>query len=26
VRAGQTLGLGKWWSNMSLVKRFPILE
>lgn len=26
VKAGQTLGLGKWWSNMSLVKRFPILE
>jgi thiosulfate dehydrogenase [quinone] large subunit len=26
VRAGQTLGLGKWWSNVSLVKRFPILE
>jgi thiosulfate dehydrogenase [quinone] large subunit len=26
VKAGQTLGLGKWWSNTSLVKRFPILE
>ncbi|MGD0056757.1 MAG: hypothetical protein ABSB83_02745 [Methanomassiliicoccales archaeon] len=26
VKAGQTLGLGKWWSSTSLVKRFPILE
>lgn len=26
VKAGQTLGLGKWWSNISYVKRFPILE
>jgi len=26
VKAGQTLGLGKWWSNISIVKRFPILE
>ncbi|MDH7508103.1 MAG: hypothetical protein QHH00_01735 [Methanomassiliicoccales archaeon] len=26
VKAGHTWGLGKWWSNTSLVKRFPILE
>jgi len=26
VKAGQTLGLGKWWSNISIVKRFPILK
>lgn len=26
VGAGRWLGLGKWWSEQSLVKRFPILE
>jgi thiosulfate dehydrogenase [quinone] large subunit len=26
VKAGQTLGLGKWWLNTPLVRRFPILE
>ncbi len=26
VKAGQTWGLGKWWSNTTLVKKFPILE
>lgn len=26
VKAGQTLGLGRWWSSTSLVKRYPILE
>ncbi len=26
VRAGETLGLGKWWSSTPLVKRLPILE
>lgn len=26
VKPGKWLGLGKWWSQTSLVKRFPILE
>ena len=26
VKPGQWLGLGKWWANNKLVKRFPILE
>ncbi|HPR98024.1 MAG TPA: hypothetical protein P5202_00435 [Methanomassiliicoccales archaeon] len=26
VRAGQALGLGKWWSTTPLVKRIPFLE
>ena len=26
VGAGSWLGLGKWWSEQPLVKRFPILE
>jgi len=26
VNAGQWLGLGKWWSNTNLVKRYPILR
>jgi len=26
VRAGRTFGLGKWWSETKLVKRFPWLE
>ncbi|MGB2825351.1 MAG: hypothetical protein WBC49_01770 [Thermoplasmata archaeon] len=26
VGAGQWIGFGKWWSELSLVKRFPILE
>jgi len=26
VGAGRWLGLGKWWSEQALVKRFPILE
>ena len=26
VRPGRWLGLGKWWSEQSLVRRFPILE
>lgn len=26
VKAGQCWGLGKWWSNTKLVKKFPILE
>jgi len=26
VMPGRWLGLGKWWSNTPLVKRFPILE
>lgn len=26
VRPGRWLGLGKWWSETPLVKRFPILE
>lgn len=26
VKPGQWLGLGKWWANLSIVKRFPILE
>lgn len=26
VKPGQWLGLGKWWANTKLVKRFPILE
>lgn len=26
VKPGRWLGLGKWWSETSLVKRFPILE
>lgn len=26
VKAGQYLGLGKWWANTGWVKRFPILE
>lgn len=26
VGAGSWFGLGKWWSEQSLVKRFPILE
>jgi len=25
-QSGQTLGLGKWWWNTALVKKFPILE
>ena len=26
VKAGDTLGLGRWWSETRLVKRFPILK
>lgn len=26
ARAGHTLGLGKWWSNTSLVKKYNLLE
>ena len=26
VKPGRWLGLGEWWSNTKLVKRFPILE
>jgi len=26
VKPGKWLGLGKWWANIKLVKRFPILE
>ena len=26
VKPGKWWGLGKWWSNTALVKRFPILE
>ena len=26
VRAGRTIGLGKWWSGTKIVKRFPWLE
>lgn len=26
TKAGEHLGLGKWWSNTVLVKKFPILE
>ena len=26
VSAGDTLGLGRWWANTALVKRFPILK
>ena len=26
VKAGQWLGLGKWWSNFGLVKKYPFLE
>jgi thiosulfate dehydrogenase [quinone] large subunit len=26
VNAGQWFGLGKWWSNTKLVKRYPILQ
>ena len=26
VQPGKWLGLGKWWSEQSLVRRFPILE
>lgn len=26
VKPGKWIGLGEWWSNTSLVKRFPILE
>ena len=26
VRAGRTIGLGGWWSNTKIVKRFPWLE
>jgi thiosulfate dehydrogenase [quinone] large subunit len=26
VKPGRWLGLGEWWSNTPLVKRFPILE
>ncbi|XRQ10499.1 DoxX family protein [Actinomadura welshii] len=26
VKAGDTLGLGEWWSNTRLVKRFPVLK
>jgi len=25
-RSGRTLGLGSWWANTGLVKRFPFLE
>ena len=25
-RSGQTLGLGKWWANTGIVKRFSFLE
>ena len=25
-RSGHTLGLGRWWANTGLVKRFPFLE
>ncbi|WP_030172158.1 DoxX family membrane protein [Spirillospora albida] len=26
VSAGDTLGLGRWWSNLALVKRLPFLK
>ena len=26
VKAGRTIGLGKWWSNTKIVDRFPWLE
>jgi thiosulfate dehydrogenase [quinone] large subunit len=26
VKPGRWWGLGKWWANMALVKRYPILE
>lgn len=26
VRSGHTLGLGKWWSSIRLVRRYPLLE
>ncbi|MDH3364703.1 MAG: DoxX family membrane protein [Thermoplasmata archaeon] len=26
IGAGQTFGLGKWWSELPIVKRYPILE
>lgn len=26
VKPGRWLGLGEWWANLSLVKKFPILE
>jgi thiosulfate dehydrogenase [quinone] large subunit len=26
VKPGRWLGLGKWWANTAIVKRFPILE
>jgi thiosulfate dehydrogenase [quinone] large subunit len=26
VGAGDTLGLGKWWSNTTLVRKYPILK
>jgi len=26
VKVGQWLGLGKWWVNTSIVKKYPILE
>ncbi|TDC63016.1 DoxX family membrane protein [Actinomadura sp. GC306] len=26
VKAGDTLGLGEWWSNTKLAQRFPILK
>lgn len=26
LKAGNTLGLGRWWSDMALVKKYPILE
>jgi len=26
VKAGQWLGLGKWWANLDIVKKYPILE
>jgi thiosulfate dehydrogenase [quinone] large subunit len=26
IKAGRTIGLGKWWSNTKIVKMFPWLE
>ena len=26
LKAGHTLGLGKWWENTSLVKKYPFLQ
>ncbi len=26
VNAGDTFGIGRWWSNLDLVKRYPVLR